>query len=140
MAAQSYKVNFSGYWRELNKGNLPKGSGIYCVYSCVHNHAEKTVSLKRLIYIGEAGDVCLRISNHERLQDWARHLKKGEELCYSFGKVASTDRVRCEAALIFHHKPPENTEYVDAFPYDKTSISLEGEIKFLKDSFAVLRT
>jgi len=54
MATKSYSLEFDGYWREPNASGLPPKSGIYCVYACVHNADRKTVSLKRLLYIGEA--------------------------------------------------------------------------------------
>lgn len=140
MAEQSYEIEFDGYWREPNKGSVPEKSGIYCVFSAVHNQAEKTVSLKKLIYIGESGDVRSRLANHEKLDAWKKHLKAGEVLCYSFGEVPSANRVRCEAAMIFGHEPPENTEYTQAFPYDKTNISLKGKTTLLKTEFTVRRT
>jgi hypothetical protein len=140
MAEQSYEIEFEGYWREPNKGNVPSKSGIYCVYGAVHNEAEKNVSLKKLIYIGESGDVKTRLANHEKLEEWKKHLKQGEVLCYSFGAVPSASRVRCEAALIFHHEPPVNTEYAEAFPHDKTSLTLTGKTALLKTSVVVLRT
>ncbi|MFZ2726508.1 MAG: hypothetical protein WAX77_09680 [Methylococcaceae bacterium] len=139
MAEQSYDIEFEGYWREPNKGSLPAKSGIYCVFSCIHNEPEKTVSLKKLIYIGESSNVNSRVANHEKLNDWKKHIAKGEVLCFSFGEVSSTNRVRCEAAMIFKHEPPVNTEYTEAFPYDKTTISLTGQTILLKTKFTVQR-
>ncbi|MEJ2632783.1 MAG: GIY-YIG nuclease family protein [Acidihalobacter sp.] len=118
MAEQSYELEFDGYWREPAKGGIPDKSGIYCVYSCVHNASNKTVSLKKLIYIGESGDVKSRIANHEKLSDWKKHVTHGEVLCFSFAPVSSASRVRCEAAMIFKHEPPVNAEYAEAFPHD----------------------
>ena len=140
MAEQSYEIEFDGYWREPNKGSVPSKSGIYCVYSAEYDETKKVVSLKKLIYIGESGDVNTRLANHEKLDEWKKHLKINEVLCYSFGAVPSTNRVRCEAALIFKHEPPVNTEYSEAFPHDKTSISLTGKTALLKTSFVVQRT
>jgi len=60
MAAQTFSIEFDGYWRERNKGGIPKESGVYCVYSCVHNVSEKTVSIKKLIYIGE----CVKLGSN----------------------------------------------------------------------------
>jgi excinuclease UvrABC nuclease subunit len=140
MAAQTYVIEFDGYWREPNKGGVPAQSGVYCVYTCVHNTQAKTVSLQKLNYIGEAEDVRSRISNHEKQEDWESHLKSGEQLCYSFGPVPAASRERCEAALIFKHKPPENTEYVDVFPFDQTTLNLSGKTGLLYTSFTVYRT
>jgi hypothetical protein len=49
-------------------------------------------------------------------------------------------RARCEAALIFAHRPPGNTEYKTAFPFDRTTIKLSGKIDLLNPAFAVNRT
>jgi excinuclease UvrABC nuclease subunit len=140
MAAQTFTIEFDGYWREPNKGSVPDKSGVYCVYTCTYNKEEGTVSLQKLIYIGEAENVRSRISKHEQQKDWESHLKSGEVLCYSFGPVPSTDRKRCEAALIFKHKPPENTEHKDTFTFDKTTLNLSGKIRMLSKSFTVDRT
>lgn len=140
MAAQTYSIDFDGYWREKNKGGIPKESGFYCVYSCVHNESEKNISIKKLIYIGESENVNERIDGHEKLPDWKKHLKSGEELCYNFGGVSSSSRVRCEAAMIFKHKPPENTEYVNVFPFDQTTLKLSGKTAKLTTNFTVNRT
>lgn len=109
MTAQAYSVAFEGYWPEPNKSGIPARSGIYCVYACTHDKQANTVSLRKLIYIGESDNVRARISNHEKQRDWEKYLKSGEQLCYNFGGVAAAARVRCEAAMIFKHKPPENT-------------------------------
>jgi excinuclease UvrABC nuclease subunit len=140
MAAQTYNIEFDGYWRDENKDGLPGKSGVYCVYSCVYNRSEKSVSIKKLIYIGEAGNVNSRVANHEKCNDWKSHLKSDEELCFSFGGISSTDRDRCEAALIFKHKPPENDEYVDSFPFDQTTMQLSGKTALLTTNFTVYRT
>lgn len=137
MAAQSYEIEFSGYWREPNKGGVPAKSGLYCVYSCVNNANEKTVTLKKLIYIGESEDAKARIANHEKLPDWKKHLKSGEELCYSFAPVSQNSRLRCEAAMINKHKPPVNTEFVSEFPYDKTTMKVGGRTSLLHTNFTV---
>jgi excinuclease UvrABC nuclease subunit len=140
MASQAFEIEFDGYWREPAKGGTPSASGIYCVYSCVHNKEEKTVSIKKLIYIGESGDVKDRLSGHEKLDDWKKHVKTGEVLCYSVAEVAATNRVRCEAAMINKHKPPVNTEYVNSFPFDQTTMKLSGKTKKLHTEFTVIRS
>lgn len=140
MAEQSFSIEFGGYWRDENKGSIPSTSGIYCVYTCTYAAAAKTVDLKKLVYIGESGDVNARIANHEKYPAWKKHLKAGEQLCFSHGPVASANRARCEAAMIFKHKPPENTEYVNDFPFDKTYMSLAGKIALLTATFTVNRT
>lgn len=140
MAEKTIKVEIDGYWRDENKGGLPAKSGIYCVYECTHNVKEKTVSIHNLIYIGEAEDVKSRVAKHEKYKLWLKHVRSGKKLCFSFGGVAATDRARAEAAIIFKHKPPENDEYVDTFPFDKTTMSLSGRTAKLNTHFTVNRT
>ncbi|ENO3979178.1 GIY-YIG nuclease family protein [Aeromonas veronii] len=135
--AKEIQIEFEGYWREANKEHVPSKSGIYCVYRCTHDAVKKEVSLHQLIYIGESQDVQSRLANHEKLDSWKKYLKQGETLCYSFGAVPSSDRVRCEAALIFHHQPPVNTEYTGEFNYPETSIVLTGETTLLTAKFTV---
>lgn len=140
MAAMTFNVEFDGYWREENIGSIPDKSGVYCVYECTHNREEKTVSIHRLIYIGEARDARDRIQNHEKWQEWKRHVRSGNELCFSFGYVQSENRNRVEAAFIFEHKPPENDEYKEEFPFDTTTINASGKTALLHTNFTVHRT
>lgn len=76
MAEKTISLNFGGYWREVAISGLPAESGVYCVYTCVYNKENKTVSLKKLIYIGESEDVKKRISNHEKWDQWKQYSKK----------------------------------------------------------------
>lgn len=112
-------------------------TGIYCVYTCKHNVESNTVSIHKLLYIGESTNVNSRIQNHNRLLDWTKKLRHGEELCYSFAPIASEDRERGEAALIFNHQPPMNEEHKNHFVYNDTKMILSGKIKFLDKSFVV---
>jgi hypothetical protein len=66
-------------------------------------------------------------------------VRAGNELCYSFGPVASPTRQRAEAALIYKHKPLVNTEYRDCFPFDQTTMSLSGKTSLLTTYFTVQR-
>ncbi len=141
MSAKTIKIKFEGYWRDKKKSGVPAQSGVYCVYECKYNEANDRVSfLITLIYIGEADNVRERIANHEKYQDWLKHVRSGNELCFSFGSVLSADRERAEAAMIFKHKPPENEEYMYSFPFDRTTMFLSGKIKFLKKWFMLNRT
>jgi hypothetical protein len=139
MATQTYNITFEGYWREKNIGGIANKSGIYCVYTCVYNQNDKTISIKKLIYIGESEAVNDRIQNHEKLSEWKRYLQAGQELCFNFGEVPLISRNRCEAAMINHHRPIINTEYRDNFPYDTTTLNISGKNKFLNSNFTVYR-
>jgi len=140
MVAMTYDVELDGYWREENIGGIPDKSGVYCVYECTHNSEEKTVSIHRLIYIGEAGDVRDRIRNHEKWHAWKSHVRSGNELCFSFGFVQSENRDRVEAAFIFQHKPPENDEYKNEFPFNTTTINTSDKTNLLSTNFTIHRT
>ena len=137
MAEKTISIEFEGYWRDENKSGLSAKSGVYCVYECTHNIMEKTVTIHKLIYIGEAENVKSRVADHEKYENWVRHVREGNELCFSFGGIGTTDRARAEAAMIFKHKPPENDEYVDSFPFDRTTMSLSGKTALLNTFFTV---
>ena len=141
MAEKNYKLEFAGYFREPNWGNLPAVSGIYCIYACTYNPDKGKWSIKRLLYIGESGNVRERIPEkpQDRRNKWAMELKRGEVLCASCAKVSSADRERVEAAMIYRHKPPCNVEYVDHFPWDKTTVSTSGKNRMLAQRFTVYR-
>jgi len=141
MSSKTYNLSFDGYWLEAGIGGLPERSGIYCVYVCSYNRLKNTVSPKKLIYIGESEDVRDRIANHEKWSEWRRYLQSGEELCFSAALInGNTDRERTEAAMIYKHKPPCNTEYKDSFPYDETTVRTSGRKALLHDYFTVYPT
>lgn len=140
MAATTFNVIINGYFRDSNKTGIPNFTGVYFVYTSTYNPQNNTVILDNLIYIGESDHVNLRIQNHEKYNIWRSYLKPGQELCYSVGQVANDDRFRVEAAYIFKHKPPVNTEYVNAFPFDQTTINSLGETIFIDRLFTVFRT
>lgn len=87
------------------------------------------------MYIGESIDVRQRIANHNKLRDWYSQLGYGETLCYSYAKVGSLDRERCEAALIFHHKPPLNSEFLWGYPFGPTIVQITSASVFLDPIF-----
>lgn len=140
MAVQSFNVTIRGYWRDQNKSNIPSHSGVYFVYVCTNNQQTNLVTLLRLIYIGESDNVNTRIQNHEKYDEWKRYLSPGQELCFSTGSVNSIYRARVEAAYIFKHKPPLNTEYKDSFPFDQTTVISDGQTVLLNTNFTVHRT
>ncbi len=139
MIAKTISLTYDGYWREPNVGGIPAQSGVYSVYACRHNVSAGTVTIRKLIYIGESRDVRARIQGHEKWRTWRQHLNPGEELCFNFAPIV-TDRERAEAALIHHHKPPVNTEYVNEFPYPQTTIRTGGRSTLLDGYFTVYTT
>ncbi len=139
MAQKSYKLEFDGHWREVFVDGIPDDSGVYCVHACKLT-GEGKVSIRLLIYVGESQNVRSRIKAHEKLSEWKTYLSEGEDLCFNFAPVNASDRPRVEAALIFHHKPPANEEFKNAFPFDKTNVKIDGEKGKLSSSFGVTRT
>lgn len=138
MAAKNYTLNFDGYWRDNAKGSLPAQSGIYAVYAATYDASNKTVTLKRLLYIGEADDMRTRVGGHEYRPAWEKKLGLGEELCFSVAVIGPTaDRQQAEAAMINHHKPPCNVEYVNSFPFDTTGITTSGKNALMTVTFTV---
>jgi hypothetical protein len=130
-------IDFGGYWREKNISSIPIYSGIYCVYSC--EKIKFRLMIDKLIYIGESENVNKKIKSHVKWNDWKKCLNENQEICFSFAPVKSSIRERIKAAIINYHKPQLNTEYIDHFPFDKTTISTNGKNKFLKMKFSVER-
>ena len=130
------KLTFNGYWREPNIGGIPAAAGVYCVYDCTQN-ADKTVALHKLIYIGESENARVRVQNHEKWNEWKRHARG--QLCLSYAPIIN-ERLRVEAALIHHHKPPVNVECKHQFPFPTTTMMLDGTTALLDTYFTVHTT
>ncbi len=139
MAYKEINIEFKGYRRKPKISSLPDESGVYCVYTCTYDKQEKTVSLRSLLYIGESEDINDRIGNHERWDDWEDELDDDEVICFSYATLSANIRKRAEAALIYKHEPPLNTEFIDSFPFDETKITTSGKSKFLATSFVIER-
>lgn len=139
MAEKTFNQEFKGYWRDKNKGGLPSYSGVYVVQSCVYINRNDSVTLKQLIYIGKADNVCDRVKNHEKYEDWKKELNNGEELCYSSTEISTMYNERVEAALINANQPKVNTEYKNSFPFDKTHVNSTGRYSKLKKNITVER-
>ncbi len=138
--AKTISLKFDGYW--LNKGGVPARAGIYLVYVCRYKKPEDTVTLDKLIYIGEARDVRDRIKDHEKWPEWNEYVPKGSEICFSFAGVTSTDRERAEAALINYHSPPCNKDdkYFIHFPFEDTTVKSTGKYAKLSSPITVRKT
>jgi hypothetical protein len=79
-----------------------------------------------------------RVTNHNLLETWKKHLASGEVLCFTGATVSpESTRQRAEAAMIFHHKPPVNEEHTHSFPFDTTTINVTGKTSKLTTSFTV---
>ena len=140
MATKNFKINIQGYLRDINKSGLPSHSGVYFVYAATYKQSNNSVSIKRLIYIGESENVNYRVNNHEKYDEWKKHLLSGEDLYFSTGQVEEYYRERVEAAYIFEHQPPVNKEYKNSFPFDQTTVVSTGKTSLLNTNFTVYRT
>ncbi len=138
MTANSHAMTFFGYWREQNMHTLPEQAGIFCVHAGIHNTHTRTVSVRKLIFIGESENIGQHIGCCNT-QAWMKYLKKGETLCFSFAPQANY-RAQCTTALIFEHKPPENIEHMCSFPFEQTHIVLNGKTDLLKTNFTVYQS
>lgn len=128
---KKYNILFRGYRRDCNKAGLPTYSGIYIVYRCTFNKEKQTVSLKELLYIGQAQNIQERISKHDKHQEFIDAAKNGEQICYSYAEVDKQDLDIVENALIFAQKPRLNDELKDTYNYESAHFNVEGQCALL---------
>lgn len=141
MSAQHFDLVFNGYWREPNKAGIPAESGVFCVYVCTFNPTQKTVSMSLLVHIGHGDNVADEVAKVELWGPWLRHKSSpDQELCFSFASVPPDCRERVAAALIMKHQPVENQKYREEFPFEDTSLSLQGRAVILTPEFIVHKT
>ena len=100
-----YNINFKGYRRDCNKATLPHYSGIYMVYRCTYDSTTRKVTLKEIIYIGQAKDLCERLDKHEKYPLFLKACELGEEICYAYANISMDDLDIVENALVFAQKP-----------------------------------
>ena len=126
-----YNINFKGYRRDCNKATLPHDSGIYMVYRCIYDSLTDKVTLKEIIYIGQAEDLCDRLNNHDKRPLFLKACERGEEICYAYANVSMDDLNIVENALVFAQKPRLNCDLVDSFNYDSAAFLVEGKCALL---------
>lgn len=129
---KQYNVIFKGYRRDCNKATFPTYSGIYMVYRCTYHSDTEKVSLKEIIYIGQAKNLNERLNNHEKYSDFQNQCKTEEELCYAYAKVDEKDLDVVENAIVFAQKPPLNTDLKDSYNHDSAGFLVEGNCSLLK--------
>lgn len=128
---KKYNVLFNGYRRDVNKAGLPTYSGIYIVYRCTFNEEKQTVSLKELLYIGQAKNIQERISTHDKRQEFLNALNGDEQICYSYAEVKEQDLDIVENALVYAQKPRLNTALVDSYNHEPAQFNIEGKCSLL---------
>lgn len=141
MNKESCYLEFDGYWRQHEIYSIAAESGIYCVYAGTYKPGSDRITPSRLIYVGESDNMRNRVENHGKWTDWQKQLKEGEEICFNTTPIfPKVDRERAESAIIYKHKPACNTDYVDEFPFDTTTISTSGKNACMEKRFTVHRT
>jgi len=129
---KQYNVNFKGYRRDCNKASLPHYSGVYMVYRCVYNSSSDKVTLKEIIYIGQAEDLNDRLNNHEKYSMFQNACESGEEICYAYANVSMDDLDIVENALVFAQKPKLNSDLVDSYNHESAAFLVEGKCTLLE--------
>lgn len=129
---KKYNVTFKGYRLEENASGLPEYSGIYMAYRCVFSSETNKVTLKELVYIGQAENVKARISSHKCSEDLHDGCLEGEVICYAYASVSLNDLDVVENALIFAQQPRLNQRLKDSFNYGASSFEIEGVCALLK--------
>lgn len=120
-------ITLDGYFRDPRY--LPHEIGIYVVYACrVLNGA---INYSRIIYIGQANDLRERHYKngryvHERLSDFNKECKNGEELYYCYAPIDPYDLDKVENALILMQQPALNTHCTDIYNYEADYFKLYG--------------
>lgn len=127
----TYSLHFEGYWREVNKKYVPRYSGIYLVYTCRYVQENNTVSLSKLIYIGQGENLNMRIAGHNE-EEFKKAILEGETLCYACASVDKGDLDIVENGMIFAEQPPCNTDLKDSFNYDDSQFEIDGNCELLK--------
>lgn len=137
MPAQFFFVHIDGYWSESRIAGIPDHAGIFFVYTGTFIASLQGASLRSLIYIGAADNVYDRIRQHEKRKDWESFLNEGEELWFSTAKIPAVNCARLKAAFVNRHKPPANTEFINEFPFNRTTIHAHGMINLLQPDFTL---
>lgn len=130
-------LNFNGYWTEKTLISFPPSSGIYCVYRGIETNEK--LKIRELLYIGESNNVRNQLMLPKRKAKWEQYLQTEEILIFSLADLHS-DRSLAQAALIHHHRPPENSEFHHAYPHPDTWVQLRGATRCLDQSFFVKTT
>ena len=132
---KTIELNFGGYW--IDKENLPNYQGVYLVYRGVYNEKTDKVSIKELLYIGQAENICERHSTHEKQTQFEESLKTGEILCYAATKVSSSDLSRVEGGLIYKCQPPLNDKCTQSFNHAGTLFKVSGRCWGIPTEFTI---
>ena len=135
-----FNLHFEGSILDEKRSNLPTYSGVYLVYCGTLSEDHKFLRCREIIYIGQAMDIRLRHSDHERRKDFLAQLRLGEVLFYSYAKVEVSLLDRIENALIYHQKPSLNDKGKECYLYPDTEIDSDGQCALLDRQIIVKTT
>lgn len=140
MSALTLDLKFNGYWREPKISGLPAESGVFCVYLCSYNAADKAVIILRLLHIGETGNANRTVAQHPLWSTWkAAKDRSDQQICFTFAPVAAIHRHQIAAALIYAHKPITNGDFKNDFPFEATVLTINGRSSLLQKTVSVVR-
>ena len=111
------QIALQGCWIDQNRYGIPALQGVYFVYACEYFHEKNSVTLKRLLYVGQSENVNQRLLEHEGLLDWRTHLLEGEMLCFAVAQVEGSVLSDVEAAMIYVLKPSCNAELKNQYTH-----------------------
>ena len=114
--------------------------GIFFVYECRYNQDADTVSLIKLLYVGEAENLRDRINSHPLYATWKSSIKDENEICFATAYVDPKKRTLAKACFIYDLKPVMNSDYKQYFPFEETSVTAVGKTRLLKTNFIVPAT
>ena len=123
-------LTFDGYW-SIDNASSVRFPGIYCIY------AVPSAAAARLLYIGEAHNIGDRISSHEQRLDWLATARYSPVWFNACRITVEEGRREAEAAMIYHHKPPCNTEFKAQFPYRPITLRTAGQNANLTPGFTI---
>lgn len=127
LRSMNYYLNIQGYWADVNRHSIPCITGVYFVFACIYNPMPNTVTLKRLLYIGQAIDVNSRIAVHDKRPVWASMLALGETVCYSVAAVDGRSLDTVEAALVYKLRPPTNELLTRYYSHAPCALTIMGQ-------------
>lgn len=126
----SYTLNMQGYWLDANRHVMPSITGVYCVYACTYHPEANTVTIRDLLYVGQADDVNLRLAFHNLRETWFSCLRPGETLCYGCAQVDGRSLDVVEAIMVYCLKPCCNDNLKWRYTHSPQSVFVIGQVPF----------
>lgn len=112
-------------------------SGLYFVYKGRFNEGNNTISLIKLLYVGESEQVRDSIVRHLTTADWRQFLVRDEELCFSVAEMSVAGRKTVRAALIRELKPVANQVAKEGVEETGFEVLITGHNRLLPDRLIV---